>query len=156
MRNINLSPRKMMRAPFPATSENRTKELLEIVHPDLCGPMQMKSKGDTNYFITFIDDHSRWCEVWFLRNKSDVFDAFKEFKALVDNQTGRRIKLLQSDNGREYLSKELEDFSKRTGIQQRLSIAHNLEQIGTIERKNRTLLEMVHCLLTQSGLLPSF
>ncbi|KMQ88510.1 retrotransposon ty1-copia subclass [Lasius niger] len=77
----------MMRAPFPATSENRTKELLEIVHSDLCGPMQMESKGGTNYFITFIDDHSKWCEkievtrdVRFSQNHKDlpniVFENF--------------------------------------------------------------------------------
>lgn len=103
---------KMTDTPFPATSENRSKELLKIIHSNLCGPMRVESKGGAKYFVTFIDDYSKWCEVRFLRNKSDAFNAFKEIKALVENRTERRIKMLQSDNGREYLSNEFENFVK--------------------------------------------
>lgn len=82
---------KMTRTPFPMTSENRSKELLEIIHTDLCGPMRVESTGSAKYFVTFIDDHSRWCEIRFLQNKSDAFNAFKETKALIKNRTGKRI-----------------------------------------------------------------
>lgn len=138
---------KMTRIPFPIASEKRTEDLLEIIHTDICGPMRTESKSGYRYFITFIDDLSRWCEVRFLRNKSEAFSAFKQIKSLFETQTGKKIKHLQSDNGREYLSKEFEQFLKENGIQRRLSIPYNLEQNGTTERKNRIFLDMARCLL---------
>lgn len=63
--------------------------------------MRNESKGKTKYFLTFTDDYSRWTEIHFLRNKSEVLQSFKEFKALVEKQAGKIIKCLQSDNGRE-------------------------------------------------------
>lgn len=95
------------------------------------------------------------CKV-FLRNKSDVYNAFREIKALVENQTGKKIKQLQSDNEREYLSTEFEDFLAKAGIRRRLSIAYNPEQNGIAERKNQTLLKMTRCLLIRSDLPSSF
>ena len=146
---------KMTRTPFPKKSERKT-EILDIVHSDLCGPMRVESKGRAKYFMTFIDDSSRWCEVRFLKKKSEAFEVFKDFKALVENQKGRKMKCLQSDNGTEYLSTEFNEYLKKHGIQRRLTIAYNPEQNGTAERKNRTLLEMARCLLIQSGLPSSF
>lgn len=74
----------------------------------------------------------------FLRNKSDIFDAFKEVKTLVENQRGKKVKMLQSNNGGEYMNRAFEDSLKENGIQRRLSIAYNPEQNETAERKNRT------------------
>lgn len=68
---------KMIRASFPLTSERCTEDLLEVVHTDICGPMRMESKSGTRYFIMFINDRSR-CEVQFLRNKSEAFNAFTD------------------------------------------------------------------------------
>lgn len=146
----------MTKAPFFIASKRRTKNLLEIVHTDVCGPMRTKSKSGARYFITFIDDYSRWCEVRFLRHKSEAFNAFKQIKPLFETHAKKRIKLLQSDNDTEYLNKEFGLFLEENGIKQRLSIPYNPEQNGTAERKNRTLLEMARCLLIQSGLPSSF
>jgi Reverse transcriptase (RNA-dependent DNA polymerase)./Integrase core domain. len=118
--------------------------------------MRIESKGRAKYFITFIDDSSRWCEIRFLKRKSEAFEAFKDFKKLVENQKERKLKCLQSDNGTEYLSKEFDEYLRKHGIKRRLAIAYNPEQNGTAERKNRTLLEMARCLLIQSGLPSSF
>ncbi|CAL9020016.1 unnamed protein product [Prunus brigantina] len=79
---------------------------LELVHTDLCGPMQNESIGGNRYFITFIDDFSRMCWVYFLRNKSDTFNVFKKFKAFVELQSGFSLKKLRSDRGGEYTSHE--------------------------------------------------
>ena len=146
---------KMVRTSFPKKSERKTG-LLEIIHSDLCGPMRVESNNKAKYYVTFIDDNSRWSEVRFLRKKSEAFEAFKEFKALVENQKERKIKFLQCDNGTEYLSNDFDDFLKKSGIQRRLTVPYNPEQNGTAERKNRTLMEMARCLLIQSGLPPSF
>ena len=58
------------------------------------------------YALKFIDDFSRYCWVYFLKHKSEVFGLFKVFKALVENQSGRKLKVLRSDNGGEYVKSE--------------------------------------------------
>ena len=57
------------------------------------------------YYITFIDDYSRKTWIYLLKAKNEVFEKFKEFKALIENLSNKRIKTLRSDNGREYTSK---------------------------------------------------
>lgn len=83
-------------------------------------------------------------------------EAFKEFKALVENKKNLKIKNLQTDNGTEYLSNELSPFLKDNGIERRLTVPNNPEHNGIAERKNRTLVEIARCLLIQSGLPSSF
>lgn len=95
--------------------QKRKTETLGIIHRDLCGPMRVESKGKKKYFMTFIDDNTKWCEVRFLRNKSE---AFKSFKALVEKQTNQKIKCLQSDNGTKYLSAELEEYLQQRNIRE--------------------------------------
>lgn len=112
--------------------------------------------GGSRYFATFIDDSTRWCEVRFLKRKSDVLDAFQEVKHLMENQTGKRIKCIQSDNGKEYCNIDFDQYLKKCGIKRRLTVPHTPEQNGVAERRNRTLTEMARCLLIQSGLPPSF
>lgn len=142
--------------PFPKGSADRTSELLEIVHTDVCGPMRQQSFGGKKYFVTFIDDKSRWCEVYFIANKSDVLRVFKEYKAYVEKFTGNKIKNLQSDNGREYVNNEFDDFLKKEGIRRRLTVPYTPQQNGISERKNRTLIEMARCMMHQAGSPPAF
>ena len=137
-------------------SERKSKDLLEIIRTDICGPMRNQTIGGCRYFALFIDDYSRWCEVKFLSKKSEVFAAFKDNAAYAKNFTGKKIKNLQSDNGTEYLSNEFEDFLKDRGIKRRLSIPHTPQQNGIAERKNRTLLETARCLMLQSRLPARF
>ncbi|KAK2578748.1 hypothetical protein KPH14_012274 [Odynerus spinipes] len=146
---------KMTRTPFPKRSMRET-ELLEIIHSDVCGPMKTILNGRAKYFVTFIDDHSRWTEVRFLKLKDKVFAPFKEFKQLVENLQGRKIKYLQSDNGGEYLSREFNTYLREHGIARRLSVARNPEQNGIAEKKNRTLLDTARCLLLQEDLPSPF
>ena len=69
------------------------------------------------YYISFIDDFSRNIWIYFLQNKSEVFAKFKEFKALVENKSEKKIKVLRTDNGGEFCGNEFEDFCKKCGIQ---------------------------------------
>ena len=63
--------------------------------------MTITSLGDYNYYVTFIDDHSRKTWIYFLKTKEfeEVLNKFKEFKAQIENMSGRIIKTLRSDNG---------------------------------------------------------
>lgn len=105
---------KLTALPFPKKSDRSTK-LLELIHMDIWGPARTESRGKARYFLTFIDDYSRWCEVRFLSNKEQPFQAFKEFKNLIKKQTGEVIKSIQSDNGGEFINTEFDNFLKAGG-----------------------------------------
>lgn len=146
---------KMSQTPFPLNTK-RNVEVNEIIHSDICGPMRCDSEGGNKYFITFIDDKTRWVEVKFLKKKSEAFDAFKEFKNRIEKQTGKKIKFLQTDNGCEYLSNCFTEYLKTHGIQRRLTVPHTPQQNGVAERQNRTLLDMARCMLLQANLPERF
>ena len=76
----------------------------------------MVSVGGARYYVTFIDDHSRKLWVYFLKQKSEVFQKYKEWKAMVENQKGQKVKVLRSDNGGEYTSGELKGYLTEAGI----------------------------------------
>ena len=65
--------------------------------------MSSTTRGRFQYFITFIDDLSRYCYVYLMMHKSETFEKFKEFHNEVENQHGKKIKALWSDHGGEYL-----------------------------------------------------
>ena len=77
------------------------------------------------YFVLFIDDYSKKTWIYFLKAKDEVFDKFQEFRALVENQTGRKIQVLRSDNRGEYTSKEFVDYCATTRIKKELSVPNN-------------------------------
>jgi len=78
------------------------------VHSDVFEHVSVPSLGKSMYYISFIDDFSRNTWIYFLKNKYEVFDGFKEFKALFENQTERIIKVMRTDNGREFRGNEFE------------------------------------------------
>ena len=85
---------KMHRLPHTALKNIKSKDKLQLVHTNVCGPMQTQSFGGSSYFITFTDDYSRYCKTYFLRKKSE---ALKEFKVAIEKETGMNIKALRSD-----------------------------------------------------------
>ena len=90
---------KQHREKFPSGKSIRAKAPLEIVHSDLCGPMQTPSLASSHYTLTFIDDYTRKTWVYFLKYKSEVFEKFYHFKALIENQSGHHIKVSRTDRG---------------------------------------------------------
>ena len=79
---------------FPSR-ESKEKGILEIIHSDVCGPMSSISLSGYVYYVSFIDDFSRKTWIYFMKNKDDVFSKFKEFKALNENHTEKKIKTFQ-------------------------------------------------------------
>ena len=94
------------RLPFKGTSGKKADHPLDLVHSDVCGKIGTKSLSGGEYFVTFIDDHTRHVWVFVLKHKDEVFACFKQWKAQVERSTGRQVKTLRSDNGGEYTSKE--------------------------------------------------
>lgn len=85
---------KQHRDSFPRGKAWRAKKALELVHSDICGPIDPQSNGSKQYFITFIDDFSRKTWVYFLQAKSDALSVFKSYKVLVEKELGKHIKIL--------------------------------------------------------------
>lgn len=139
---------KMTRVPSPPQRTTpRTTERLEIVHSDVCGPIRTPTLAKSRYFVTFIDDYSRYGRVYFLKNKCEVLDKFKEYKQEMELFTGNKIKHLQTDNGTEYVNTKFQNYLKEHGISRRLSAPYTPHQNGVAERKNRTLVEKARAML---------
>ena len=94
---------KQHRHPFPK-ERNVSKGLLDVVHSDVWGPAQTATFGGCRYYVTFIDDFSRYTWIFPMRMKSEVFTHFQKFKSEVEKTTGRHVRCLRSDGGKEYFS----------------------------------------------------
>ena len=130
---------KKHRKEFTIHKEKRQREILELIHTDICGPMQTRSIGGSWYFLIFVDDRSRYTWVYFIRRKSDVFEYFKEFKNMVEKETSNYIKILRSDQGGEFMSNEFFNFFEQHGIKKQFYVAINHQQNGIVERMNKTV-----------------
>jgi hypothetical protein len=142
---------KNIKNPFPKR-DNKEEGVLELIHSDVCGPMPSTSISGYVYYVSFIDDYS--CKTWMylLKSKDEVFNKFKEFKALIENLSERKIKIHRSDNGGEYTSKEFVNFCRDVGIKRELTTPYNPQQNGVAERKNRTIMEAVKTMIHDQDL----
>lgn len=146
---------KQARLPFTHKG-TRSEAVLELVHADVCGPMEQVSIGSSRYFLLFVDDFSRMAFVYFLKAKSEVYKYFKEFKAFVERQTGRKLKVLRTDNGGEFCSLEMKCFLQKAGIAHQKTNPYTPEQNGMCERMNRTVVERARCLLFDANMPKKF
>ena len=154
---------KMKRLSFPKKSNTRSSKPLELIHTDICGPMQVPSLGGSRYVLTFTDDFTRYCFVYFLKYKNEALSKLKEFINSVENSTGDCVKALdifleeknkklvniRSDNGGEYASKNFTDFCTQKGISHQFTVP---EQNGVSERLNQTLIDSARCMLIHANM----
>ena len=122
---------------------------MELVHADLCGPMQTKTAGGNLYFFLLTHDYTRYSWVYFLQSKDQMLECFKSFKILVEKQYGHSLKVLRTDRDGEFTSKDFRIFCEAQGIQRQLTTFHTPEQNGVTERKNRTVVEMARCMMKE-------
>ncbi|KAL4016333.1 hypothetical protein IC575_023981 [Cucumis melo] len=145
----------MTKRPFTGKG-HRAKEPLELVHSDLCGPMNVKARGGFEYFITFTDDYSRYGYVYLMQHKSEALEKFKEYKAEVENALSKTIKTFRSDRGGEYIDLKFQNYLMECGIVSQLSAPGTPQHNGVSERRNRTLLDMVQSMMSYAHLPDSF
>lgn len=101
--------------PFPTHQSNVT-QIFDIIHSDVWGMAPVISHANCKYFVTFIDDYSRFTWVYFLRSKDEVFSTFKFFHAYDRTQFSSKIKILRSGNGGEYMSHSFQEYLQSNGI----------------------------------------
>ena len=133
----------MHRTPHRPLKEIKSTRVLQLVHSDVCGPMQTHSLGGSRYYITFIDDFSRYCRTYFMRHKSEALDKFMEFKAAAEKESGKCIKALRADRGGEYMSDDFTSYLREHGIRAEFTVAYSPQQNGVAERINRTLMKLL-------------
>ena len=83
---------KMAKLPFHAVERNTTP--LELIHTDVCDLKFVQTRGGKTYFITFIDDCTRYCYLFLLRSKDEAIEAFKVFKNEAETQLNYKIKTI--------------------------------------------------------------
>jgi histone deacetylase 1/2 len=139
---------KSHQLPYPKSSSVSTGPL-DLIFSDVWGPAPT-SIGRYNYYVSFIDDHSKFTWIYMLRHKSEVFRIFHEFQTLVERQFERKIKTVQTDWDGEYQA--LNSFFKRIGIAHHVSCPHAHQQNGSAERKHRHIVEIGLSLLAHASL----
>ena len=142
----------------------RSDTKLKIIHTDICGPFTTQCLNGQRYFITFIDDFTRYMYLYLLNDKSEALDAFKVYKAEVEKQSGLSIKIVRSDRGGEYYGRFTDQgqrpgpfakFLEENGIVAQYTTPGTPQQNGVAERRNRTLMDMVRSMTSVSNLPPN-
>lgn len=144
---------------------NRISDVLELIHTDICGPFPTDFWNGQQYFTTFIDDFSRYGYIYLIHEKSQSLDMFKNYKAEVENQLGKRIKSVRSDRGGEYYGRydgsgeqrpgPFAKFLEECGIVPQYTMPGSSTMNGVAERRNRTLKGMVRSMISHSTLSES-
>lgn len=142
---------KTCKSPFK-NKGTRANEILQIVHSDICGPVEEPSFGGARFVLLFIDDFTRKTHVYFLKHKHETFDKFREYKAEVENETSKSIRVLRSDGGGEYCNGKFKDFLKSAGIKHQTTVPYTPEQNSVAERSHRTIIEKARTLLSEAKL----
>ncbi|BES87378.1 Hydra magnipapillata [Nesidiocoris tenuis] len=133
-------------------AKKKTKHPLELLYMDLCGKMEEKSIGGSNYFLTIVDDFTRYTQVYFLCSKDEVYDRISEFITQAERETGLKLKAIRSDNGTEFVNQRVEKLLKSKGIKHQRSVVMVPQQNGVVERAQRFIAERARCTLADAGL----
>ncbi|CAJ2645977.1 unnamed protein product [Trifolium pratense] len=147
---------KHSRKPFVAEMPKRASGVLQVIHSDICGPFEVASLGGSKYFITFVDEYSRMIWLYTLKLKSEALEVFKKFKVLIEKESEKSIKILRTDGGGEYTSKEFENFCTNQGITHEVTAPYTPQHNGLAERRNRTVLDMARSMIKQKNLPHKF
>jgi transposase InsO family protein len=142
---------KQSRKPHKTVEETHLAPL-ELIHSDICEMNGVLTEGGQRYFMTMIDDASRYYYVYLLKTKDEDLNCLKTYKAEVENQLEKKIKHFRSDRGGEYFSNDFDLFCTEHGIIHKRTPPYSPQSNGVVERKNRTLTSLVNFMLDTVGL----
>ena len=124
---------KATKAACKPVPTRQSKDVCELIHSDLCGPMPVESIGKSKYFITFTDDYSRRTIVQCVKSKTEVRRCIQEYIAEVERQTGKKVRRFRTDNGLEFCNKEIYAYFKSLGIKHERSNVETPQMNGVAE-----------------------
>ena len=133
-------------------STKRATNIGDLVHSDVCGPMEVESVGGSKFFVIFKDDFSKYRVIYPISSKCTVIEKFKDFCAKLKKETGKSVVRLRTDNGTEYVNKFFSDFMNCNNIINETSVPYTPEQNGRAEREMRTIVEMARTMIHSKNL----
>ena len=145
---------KQQRSSFKSRKQRATTQG-EIIHADLCGPMEVNSLGEAKYFMCFTCDFTRYRIVVFLKEKSEAAAKIDEIVRVVSNLCCRSVKALQCDGGLEFNNSKVKSILKAQGIQLVITNPYTPEQNGCAERTNRTVVDLARTMMMARN-MPKF
>ena len=143
---------KQTRASFSNYTPTRTNDLLHVVYYDVCGPFEVPSLAGNRFFVSFVDEFSRKMWTYLLKVKSEVFENLKKFTAITEKQSGKKLKIIRKDGGGDFNSREIEAFCTDKGILHEVTAPYTPQHNGVVERRNRTIMNMVRSMLRGKNL----
>ncbi|UYV80857.1 hypothetical protein LAZ67_19002001, partial [Cordylochernes scorpioides] len=137
---------KQHRLSFESREQYASTQPGNLIHVDVCGPMQEVPKGGMRYFVCFKDDFTKYRSVYFLKEKSQVIEKLEQF-LLETKTTGHIVKEILTDGGKEFVNKETSKITNKYGINHRITMPYTPQQNGSAERENRTLIEAARSMI---------
>ena len=134
----------------------RQKQPLALIHSDLHSSLKVQTPEGYRYWVTFIDDISRYCSIALLKNKSEILVAFKLFRSNIENELGCKIKILKDDKSGEFMSTGFNKYLATAGITRQHAIRNSSHKNGAAKHFNRTLVKRTISLLSEAKLSQSF
>lgn len=142
----HLAKQKHLPSPVSTTKSN---ECFDLIHIDIWGPYSTPSVHGHKYFLTVIDDHSRYTWIYLMKSKAEASKILHIFVSLIQTQFDKRVKTIRSDNGSEFI---MTDFYASKGIIHQTTCVHTPQQNSIVERKHGHLLNVARALMIQSNL----
>lgn len=142
----------------PKRSERKAQKPGHILSADIVGEVKPATAGGRKYVSLFIDHYSSYADIKLLYNKESesVLEHFKEFHKQFERQSGEKLKILRTDNGKEYVSNTFQEYLRNEGIIHERTSPYTPAQNGKAERKNRTLFEAARAMRIHAGLDEEF
>ncbi|KAF1322207.1 Integrase catalytic core protein, partial [Globisporangium splendens] len=147
---------KMVQKPFKSNEEKRTYGVFELIHFDICGPMEVESIGGSKYLLLIVDEASGSMKGFCLHNKSDSEALLKKFIIQVGNQFGKRVKFVRHDGAKEFATSSIQQFYADRGIEQQVTVPYAHQTNGTAERAIRSIVTIGRSMLHHARLDKSF
>lgn len=141
---------KMSKKPFPRSS-TQVEGPLDLKHMDMCDPIE-ETRGGNKYIAMFNDDYSGMSWLQLVNTKKNLAAVIENQLNLLETQQGRPIITIRTDNGSEYVNKQLDAYLASKGIRHEYSMAYTPQQNGEAERLNRTLQDKARPMLSEAKL----
>ncbi|KAL1455732.1 hypothetical protein WDU94_009805 [Cyamophila willieti] len=143
---------KATRLPFISCKLPRSNRIGELIHTDLCGPIDPPTRNGERYFQVIVDDYSHFTKVYLLKQKNEATKNVINYVNSIEAQHGTRVFKIRCDNGGEFLNKTLLNFTTQKGILLQTTVPYTSQQNGVSERMNRTLMDKARCMISDSDL----
>uniref|UniRef100_A0AAV1TTT9 Integrase catalytic domain-containing protein n=1 Tax=Peronospora matthiolae TaxID=2874970 RepID=A0AAV1TTT9_9STRA len=143
---------KMVQKPFPSNRDKRSYDTFELLHLDICGPMEKDSLGGSKYLLLIIDEASGCMKGFCLRVKSESEDYIRKYITMVQTQFCKKVKFVRHDGAREFATNSLQLFYEDEGIEQQTTVPYAHQTNRTAERAIRTIVTIGRSMLHHAKL----